>query len=293
MQTLTDCAEKAKLLRATKLFVLDLDGTFYLGNRILPGSLAFLDRARAVGRRVLFFTNNSSRSPELYVQKLAAMGCPVAREDIMTSGDVTIRYLKTRCPGKTVYLMGTAALREDFAANGISLVGDGGLGDGSGALPDVVVVAFDTELTYRKLERACTFVRAGAVFLATHLDINCPTDGGFIPDCGAFCAAISLSAGRQPKYLGKPFPETVDMVLAVAGQMGAERPEALGAGSIVAREEIAFVGDRLYTDVAAGVRNGAKGFLVLSGETKLEDVAASEVKPDAVFADLGEMARLL
>jgi phosphoglycolate/pyridoxal phosphate phosphatase family enzyme len=287
---LNDISKKSGVFDATKLFVLDMDGTFYLGDRVLPGALAFLDRLRTSGRRFLFFTNNSSRSPDLYIQKLAAMGCPIKREDIMTSGDVTIRYLKAHYPGKTVYLMGTAALREDFAAKGISLLdalpnapdASPNAPDASpnapDARPDVVVVAFDTELTYGKLERACTFIRAGAVFLATHLDINCPTENGFIPDCGAFCAAISLSSGKQPKYLGKPFPETVDMILASVG---------------VAREEIAFVGDRLYTDVAVGVRNGAKGILVLSGETKLEDVAASDVKPDAIFADLGEMARFL
>ena len=137
-----------------------------------------------------------------------------------------------------------------------------------------MVIGFDTELTYEKLERACTFIRNGAVFLATHLDINCPVEGGFIPDCGAMCAAIALSTGVQPKYLGKPFKETVDMVLEHTG---------------TEKEAVAFVGDRIYTDVATGVNNGAKGFLVLTGETKAEDVEKSSVKPDAVFESLGEM----
>lgn len=144
--------------------------------------------------------------------------------------------------------------------------------------PDVVVVGFDTTLTYHKLERACTFLRQGAVFLATHLDVNCPTEDGFIPDCGSICALISLSTGRQPKYLGKPFPETVEMVL-----------EATGAR----REYTAFVGDRLYTDVATGVRGGAKGLLVLSGETKPEHLADSDIQPHGVFDSLGEMALYL
>ena len=261
--------DKQKLLEEVELFVLDMDGTFYLGDRILDGSLAFLDRVKATGRRFLFFTNNSSKSPQAYVQKLAALGCPIGLSDIMTSGDVTIQYLKSHYPDAKVYLVGTPVLEESFGQKGIRLVEEA---------PDVVVIGFDTTLTYHKLERACTFLRGGAVFLATHLDINCPTEDGFIPDCGSICALISRSVDRQPKYLGKPFSETVDMILKTTGAK---------------RERTAFVGDRLYTDVATGVRGGAKGLLVLSGETKLEDVAGPEVPPDGIFASLGEMAGYL
>lgn len=260
---------KEEILKQTELFVLDMDGTFYLGEGILPGALDFLKAVEKAGKRYLFFTNNSSKSPERYIEKLAGMGCGIRRDQIMTSGDVTIRYLNEYYPGKRVYLMGTPALEESFLEGGIRLVQEDA---------QVVVVAFDMTLTYEKLERACTQIRNGAVFLATHLDINCPVENGFIPDCGAFCAAISLSTGREPKYLGKPFAETVEMVL---GHTGA------------AREKTAFVGDRLYTDVATGVKNGALGVLVLTGETKLEDVAGSEVKPDEIFASIGEMGQIL
>ncbi len=258
-----------QLLQETRLFVLDMDGTFYLGDGILDGSLDFLDAVRKTGRDYIFFTNNSSKSPEIYIQKLAKMNCHIKSDQIMTSGDVTIRYLNTNYPGRTVYLVGTEPLAESFRAGGIKLTAD---------MPDIVVVAFDTTLTYEKLERACTYIRGGALFLATHLDINCPVEGGFIPDCGAFCAAISLSTGKQPKYLGKPFGETVDMVLDKTGE---------------SRERVAFVGDRIYTDVATGVNNGAKGLLVLTGETKPEDIPLSSVQPDGVYASLGEMGRML
>lgn len=260
---------KEEILKQAELFVLDMDGTFYLGEGILPGALDFLKAVEKAGKRYLFFTNNSSKSPERYIEKLAGMGCRISRDQIMTSGDVTIRYLNEYYPGKRVYLMGTPALEESFLEGGIRLVQEDA---------QVVVVAFDMTLTYEKLERACTQIRNGAVFLATHLDINCPVEYGFIPDCGAFCAAISLSTGREPKYLGKPFAETVEMVL-----------EHTGA----AREKTAFVGDRLYTDVATGVKNGALGLLVLTGETKLEEVAGSEVKPDEIFASIGEMGQIL
>lgn len=258
------------VLRNTRLFVLDMDGTFYLGGQILPGAAEFLRAVQRAGKEFLFFTNNSSRAPADYLKKLAGMGCPIAREQLMTSGDVTIQYLKAHYPGKRVYVMGTPPLVESFAAAGIPLV--------ENAQPDIVVVAFDTTLTYEKLTRACDYIRSGALFLATHLDINCPTETGFIPDCGSFCACISLSTGVQPKYLGKPFAETVEQVVARTG---------------CPRSQIAFVGDRLYTDVATGVRNGAAGVLVLTGETQPADIPRSDVQPDAVFASLGEMGRLL
>ena len=261
---------RKQVLDRIKLFVLDMDGTFYLGNNLIPGSLEFLDRVRETGRDYIFFTNNSSRSVALYIDRLNGMGCSIGRSGIMTSGDVTTEFLNTNRSGKTVFLMGTEALRVEFEAAGVPLVYD--------EQPDIVVAAFDTELTYSKLERACTYIRDGAEFLATHLDINCPTETGFIPDCGAMCACISLSTGKQPRYLGKPFRETVDMVLERTGY---------------AREEVAFVGDRLYTDVATGVRNGACGILVLSGETHEEDIGKSDVVPDAVFRDLAEMIPLL
>ena len=253
--------------------MLDLDGTFYLGDRLLPDSMRFIERALETGRKYLFFTNNSSKTAARYVEKLGRMGLDVKCEDIVTSGDVTIDYLKQNHADASVYLMGTEALRDSFISAGINVINGK-----TQSRPDVVVCAFDMELTYAKLERACTAIRNGAVFLATHEDINCPTEDGFIPDCGSFCAAVTLSTGKEPKFMGKPHAETIEKILAVTG---------------LKREEIAFVGDRLYTDVAAGVRNGVTGLLVLSGETKAEDVASSPVRPDAVFNDLGEIADLL
>ncbi len=263
---------RAELLASIELFVLDLDGTFYLGNRLIDGALEFVQYVQSKGRRVLFFTNNSSRSPKVYMERLASMGCPITREQIMTSGDVTIAYLKETCPDQTVYLVGTPALEESFREEGIRLWESGQ------PRPDIVLVGFDTTLTYAKLEQACTFIREGAAFLATHLDINCPTENGFIPDCGSICAAITLSTGVKPKYLGKPFRETVDMVMR---RTGAER------------ERVAFVGDRLYTDVATGADHGAKGLLVLSGETHRDEIEKSPVKPNGVYRSLGEMKELL
>ena len=257
--------EKSSIFDKTKYFIIDMDGTFYLGNQILPGAADFLKAVEKAGKQYLFFTNNSSRSPRDYMAKLEKMGCPITRDQIMTSGDVTIRYLQTHYPDKTVYLVGTPPLVESFQEAGIHLVNE---------KPDIVVIGFDTTLTYEKLSNACTFIREGALFLATHLDINCPTETGFIPDCGSFCAAISLSTGKQPKYLGKPFAETVEMVLDKTGYK---------------KEEIAMVGDRLATDIAFGLNNDILSVMVLTGEATMEDVEQGSIKPDIILPHAKEI----
>lgn len=271
------------ILKKTELFVLDMDGTFYLDEDIIDGALDFLDAVKRCSKDYLFFTNNSSTSPELYIEKLARMNCHISREQIMTSGDVMIRFLKANYPEKKVYLLGTKPLEKNFEEAGINLFSPkkeatGYVNADTDDIPDIVVVGFDKTLTYEKLTNACTYIRKGAVFLATHLDINCPVKGGFIPDCGAICAAITLSTGKEPKYVGKPFKETVDMIIDKTG---------------VDRDKITFVGDRLYTDVATGVKNGANGILVLSGEATESDIAKSEVKPDAVYPSIKEMGIIL
>lgn len=257
------------VLKSKKLYVLDMDGTFYLGNMLIGGSMDFIRKIGAAGKRFLFFTNNSSRTARYYKSKLAGMGCEVDESAVVTSGDVTIRYLQENYPEKSVYLAGTKLLEESFLQAGIRLVDN---------MPDIVVLGFDTTLTYEKLTMACTFIRKGALFLATHPDLNCPTEEGFIPDCGSMCAMITASTGVEPRYLGKPYRETIDMIRIITGMSG---------------DEIAFIGDRLYTDIAIGVNYGVTSVLVLTGETGLKDVEQSKVKPDFIFASLGELAKVL
>ena len=195
---MAEMMQKQDAVRDVELFVLDMDGTFYLGDKLIEGSLEFIRKVKETGRNFVFFTNNSSRIPSFYRQKLARMGCEVGEGEVMTSGDVTIAWLQANYPGKKIYLVGTPLLEESFREGGINLVNED---------PDIVVIGFDTTLTYEKLERACTFIRNGAMFIATHLDINCPTEDGFIPDCGAMCALITKSTGVEPRYLGKPLPK--------------------------------------------------------------------------------------
>lgn len=251
------------------LYIFDMDGTIYLGFSVFPFAVRFINHLRASGRKVLFFTNNASHTADFYVRKLTRLGFSPTRDEIMTSGDVTIEFLRRHRPGKSVYLVGTDELVEDFRAAGINML------TGEEEKADIVITSFDTTLTYHKLDMACRLIRGGAEYLSTHPDFNCPTETGFIPDIGAMMALIKASTGRDPDLiLGKPYRGIVDEALLRTGF-------SLG--------EMAMVGDRLYTDVATGVRHGMTGILVLSGEAGMADVEASDVQPDLIFGRLSDM----
>ena len=257
-------------LRGKRLFIFDQDGTIYLGGRAFPFAVDFIRRLRESGRRVLFFTNNASHDPVFYLDKLSRLGFSPDRSELLTSGDVTIQFLLRKRPGQSVYLVGTPELERQFRAAGIELSDDAG----------IVVTSFDTTLTYAKLERACTLIRGGAEYLSTHPDFNCPTETGFIPDSGAISAFVTASTGVTPRYFGKPYADTLDMMCEVTGE---------------AKEDMCVFGDRLYTDIALGRRNGMTSCLVLTGETTLDDVMKADDadKPDYVFPSLAEADRVI
>lgn len=261
---------KEEALKGVKLFVLDMDGTVYLSDTPIEGALDFIREVeKDPDRDYIFFTNNASRVPSVYVEKLARMGICVDESHVVTAGDVCAEYLKVNYPGARIYLNGTPVLEKNWKEKGLKLVEKD---------PDVCVQSFDTTLTYQKLDRICHYIRNGVPFIATHMDVNCPTDYGYMPDCGAMCSLITASTGVKPRFLGKPWKETVDMITEITGY----RPE-----------EIAFVGDRLYTDVRTGVDNGCKGFLVLTGEADMQTVAESDVKPTCIYESLNEMRKYL
>lgn len=255
------------VLNDKKLYIFDMDGTIYLGSRVFPFAIRFIKNLRANGKKVLFFTNNASHSPEFYLQKLTRLGFEPTADEIMTSGDVTIEFLRRHRPGKSVYLVGTDDLVNNFRQNGIALL------NGDEPTADIVITSFDTSLTYQKLDNACRLIRGGAEYLSTHPDFNCPTETGFIPDSGAIAAFVTASTGKTPTYFGKPYRETVEMICEATG---------------FTREEMCIFGDRLYTDIAIGRRHGVTAVLVLSGETTPEDVekATPADRPDFVFDSL-------
>lgn len=253
-----------------RCFALDMDGTVYLGEQWIAGAKDFLKKIEESGRDYVFLTNNSSKNPALYVEKLHRMGWNVQEDKIITSGQAAIFYLQKQFPHKRVFLLGNPMLQEEFEQAGIVL---------EDKEPEVVVTAFDTSLTYEKMCKVCDFVRAGLPYIATHPDYNCPTETGFIPDAGAIHAFIHASAFRFPdRIIGKPNSDIVDYLI--------ERV-------LVKREQIAMVGDRLYTDIAAGVHNGLKSILVLSGEAALADVSSSDVIPHLIFDSVRDMIPLL
>ena len=250
-----------------KLYIFDMDGTIYLGGNPFDFAIRYIKNLRAAGKKVLFFTNNASHTTPFYQQKLARLGFEPRADEIMTSGDVTLEFLKRFRPGQSVYLVATDELVEEYRAKGINLL------KGDEEKADIVITSFDTSLTYEKLNNACRFIRGGAEYLSTHPDFNCPTENGFIPDSGAIAALVTASTGKVPTYFGKPYKETVEMI---------------GEATGFSREEMCIFGDRLYTDIAVGKRHGVTAVLVLSGETTPADVdaAAEADKPDFVYDSL-------
>jgi 4-nitrophenyl phosphatase len=256
-------------LTQTRCFLLDMDGTVYLGEKLLPGAQRFLDLLEQKNIQYLFLTNNSSRHARQYAGKLQRLGINAGEESIFTSGEATAMYLKREKPGARLYVVGTDALIEEMTGNGFIVTED---------QIDMVVLGFDTTLTYDKLVKLCDFVRSGKPYIATHPDINCPTEHGFIPDTGSVIALVKSSTGREPDVIiGKPNQPIVDAIV-----------DKLG----IPVNQITMVGDRLYTDIAMG-KTGITTALVLCGETTLEDLADSPFKPDYIVRDLAELASLL
>lgn len=262
------------ILKQKKLFIFDMDGTIYLGGRPFDFAIRYIKKLRENGMRVLFFTNNASHTTPFYREKLTRLGFEPQKGEIMTSGDVTLEFLKRYRAGKSVYLVATDELCEEYREKGIDLL------CGNEEKADIVITSFDTTLTYEKLDHACRFVRGGAEYLSTHPDFNCPTETGFIPDSGAIAAFVTASTGVVPTYFGKPYRETIEMIAETTG---------------VEFEEMCIFGDRLYTDIALGKRFGVTAVLVLSGETKEADVeaAADADKPDFVFGSLADVERAM
>ena len=258
------------IIKEKQLYIFDMDGTIYLGGKPFDFAIEFIKNLRAAGKRVLFFTNNASHTTPFYQKKLERLGFESREDEIMTSGDVTLEFLKRFRAGKSVYLVATDELCEEYREKGINLL------SGDEKSVDIVITSFDTSLTYKKLDDACRFIRGGAEYLSTHPDMNCPTETGFIPDSGAIAALVTASTGKVPTYFGKPYKETIEMI-----------SEATG----FSRDEMCIFGDRLYTDIALGKKFGVTSILVLSGETQPDDVEAADIsdKPDFVFPSLYEV----
>jgi 4-nitrophenyl phosphatase len=256
-------------LKQTRCFLLDLDGTVFLSNRLLPGAREFIHFLDSGGIPYIFLSNNSSRTRKEYAEKLGRLGLNLAEEKFFISSEATAIYLRKQKPGARLYVVGTTALEEEFVRYGFEL---------SDRQPDFAVLGFDTSLTYAKLRRLCDLLAAGTPYIATHADINCPTESGFMPDVGAIIEMIAASTGRRPDVVvGKPNEPIVQSL-----------KERLG----IPIERMCMVGDRLYTDIALG-RTGLATVLVLSGETRPEDLPGSPYQPDYVVDNLAGLLALI
>jgi 4-nitrophenyl phosphatase len=256
-------------LHNTRCFLLDMDGTFYLGDQLIAGAKEFLSILHERDLPYYFLTNNSSRNRTQYAQKLQNLGLPVSKDEIYTSGQATASFLRKYHPEKRVICFGTSGLRQELQDGGLQLVDSD---------PELVVLGFDTTINYKKIWRLCDLIRAGLPFIATHPDINCPVESGFMPDTGSLLALVEASTGRRPDaIIGKPNRHILDALSAITG---------------LDAQLCAMVGDRLYTDMALG-QYGVLTVLVLSGETKEKDLRASIIQPDLVVKDILHLVRLM
>ena len=259
-------------LAGKRLFLLDMDGTLYLDDRLFPKVPEFLSLIRRRGGRYLFLTNNSSRGVEGYREKLGRMGIATEPSDYMTSADAAEHTLLTEFAGRKCYVSGTASLKRQLKEAGVDVT------DVLSDDIDLLLSGFDTELTFQKLEDSCILLNRGVTWLATNPDWVCPTWYGSVPDCGSVCEMLRRATGKTPRFLGKPQPEMVRLALERTG---------------FAPQQAVVIGDRLYTDVACGINAGIDSIFVLSGEGVMGDMAKYRLNPTWVYEDIAQIYHIL
>ena len=244
---------------------IDMDGTVYKGMNVIPGATEFVADLKRRGIPFRFVTNNSSKGRRHYFEKLKKLGFDVDIDDVLTSGVATLEFLKKNYPGKTVYPLGTESYVSEVKEYGIPIDEE---------RPDIVLLSFDTTITYDKINKAYHFLLDGAEFIATHPDDLCPNEDGYDVDIGPFIMMFEYLTKKKATVVGKPNRLLLDMA---SSQMG------------IKPDEIAMVGDRLYTDMRMAWDNGIPSILVLTGETKLEDLKGSDIKPTYILDSVNDI----
>ncbi|MBO5234371.1 MAG: HAD-IIA family hydrolase [Alistipes sp.] len=268
--------ELMERLRNLRHVALDMDGTIYMGMSLFPFTKPFLAGLREKGVNYSFLTNNPSKCIADYLHKLEVLGIEATEEEMYTTALATIDYIKTNYPSaKRLFLLGTPSMISEFEKAGFESTADD-----PNDRPDVIVAAFDMTLEYSRLCRAAWWVSQGVPYIATNPDRVCPTDQPVVlVDCGSICACIEHATGRKPDItLGKPDP---NMLSGIVNRYGLQP------------DQIAMVGDRIYTDIEMAHNANAFGVLVLSGETTLEVADAAERQPHLIAENIGVLGELI
>ena len=263
-------------LRRLKHVALDMDGTIYMGATLFPYTKPFLAGVKELGLRYSFLTNNPSSSIADYLAKLAKLGVAATEEEMYTTALATVDYIKTHYPeAKRLFMLGTPSMITEFEKAGFESAEDS-----ADDRPDVLVVAFDKTLAYDRLCRAAWWISQGVPYIATNPDRVCPTDQPVVlVDCGSICACLTHATGRTPDItLGKPDP---NMLSGILNRYGMEP------------DEVAMVGDRIYTDIEMAHNAGAFGVLVLSGETTLEIADQAPKQPHLICDSIEVLGELI
>ena len=263
-------------LKKIRHVALDMDGTIYMGMSLFDYTKPFLATLKELGITYSFLTNNPSTSIEDYLKKLAGMGIEATREEMYSTALATIDYIRHNLPdAKRLFLLGTPSMTQEFVNAGFIPTEDSAYDK-----PDALVVAFDKTLDYSRLCRAAWWASQGVPYIATNPDRVCPTDQPTVlVDCGSICKCIEHATNRCPDIvLGKPDP---NMLSGVQARFG------------VQPEEVAMVGDRIYTDIEMAHNAGAFGVLVLSGETTLAIADEAARQPDLIAQDISVLGELL
>ncbi len=266
MQTLKES------LKQKKLFLLDMDGTLYLDNDVFDGTTEFLNEVKNRQGKYLYLTNNSSKSVDKYVEKMNNLHIPACKEEFFTSTDATIVFLKNNYKGHKIYALGTESFKEQLKDAGFPIT------DTLEEDIDCLLMGFDTELTFKKLDDASILLTKGVDYYATNPDLVCPTAYGYVPDCGSVSQMLFNATKRTPHFIGKPQPDMALLAIQKAG---------------VDLSEVVLIGDRIYTDIACGNNAGITTILVYSGETTREDCAKSDIKPTYTAQNIREIYELL
>lgn len=253
-------------LRKKKCFICDMDGVIYHGNRIIPHVKEFMQWLEDNGKDFLFLTNSPERSPRELAQKLGRMGLNVGEEHFYTSALATASFLKSQCPGGSVYVIGEPGLTYALYEAGFSM---------NDVNPDYVVFGETRSLSYEKIEKAVKLVQNGAKLIGTNSDLTGPTENGIVPACRALISPIEMTTGKSAYFVGKPNPLMMRHALK---RLNCHRIEA------------AIIGDRMDTDIIAGIESELDTVLVLSGVSTRETPDLFPYRPKYILRDVGEIA---